>query len=88
MPNTTNAKNFDETVDRLVATGRFSSREQVIREGVRLLEARERKLATLDAALARGLADAEAGRMTPAEGVFSRLERKYASMSQNAVSTK
>lgn len=88
MPNTTNAINFEESVDRLIATGRFSSREQVIREGVRLLEARERKLATLDAALMRGLADADAGRMTPAEDVFSRLEGKYASMPQNAVSTK
>ena len=88
MPNATNSAILDETVERLVATGRFSSKEHVIREGVRLLEERERKLATLDAALARGLADADAGRLIPADEVFERLERKYATMSTHSISTK
>lgn len=37
----------------------------------------ETRLADLDASIARGLADAEAGRTTPAEDVFDRLEEKY-----------
>src|SRR5712691_1596376 len=46
---------------------------EVVRAGLRLLEndedLRRRKLAELDAALARGIADAEAGRVVPAEEV-------------------
>jgi hypothetical protein len=34
-------------------------------------------LEALDASISRGLADAEAGRTTPAERVFDRLERRY-----------
>jgi antitoxin ParD1/3/4 len=49
----------------------------VLREGVRLVQEREAKLAALDAALARGLADVETGRLRPAEEVFDRLEAKY-----------
>lgn len=38
------------------------------------------ELAWIDAAIARGLADAEAGRVTPAAEVFDRLEAKYRAM--------
>jgi antitoxin ParD1/3/4 len=37
-------------------------------------------LPALDAAIARGLADLEAGRAKPASVVFDRLERKYDAM--------
>ena len=37
-------------------------------------------LAALDASIARGLADAEAGRTEPAQDVFDRLEAKYRAM--------
>ena len=37
----------------------------------------DRCLAALDAALARGISDADAGRVKPAEDVFARLESKY-----------
>nr|WP_246696188.1 hypothetical protein [Mesorhizobium sp. SARCC-RB16n] len=36
-----------------------------------------RRLAALDAALARGVSDADAGRVKPAEEVLDRLEAKY-----------
>lgn len=65
-------------VTSLVRDGRYGSRSEVLREGVRLVEEREKRLAALDAALARGLADAEAGRVTPATEVRARLTRKYA----------
>ena len=67
-------------VTELVATGRYNSKSEVLREGVRIIHERETRLATLDAALARGLADIEAGRYKPAAEVFDRLERKYKAM--------
>jgi len=69
--------NLEEVVDRLVASGRYGSKMEVIREGVRLVEERERRLAALDDAIERGIADAEAGRVTPADAVFDRLTAKY-----------
>lgn len=67
-------------VAKLVETGRYNSKSEVLREGVRLIQDREARLAALDASIARGLADADAGRVKPAEGVFDRLEAKYAAM--------
>jgi len=64
-------------VTEMVRNGRYGSRSEVIREGVRLVEEREKRLALLDAALAEGLADVEAGRVKPAADVFGRLEAKY-----------
>ena len=64
-------------VNELVASGRYNSKSEVLREGVRLVQEREAKLAALDAALARGIADADAGRLRPADEVFDRLEAKY-----------
>jgi antitoxin ParD1/3/4 len=62
----------------LVASGRYNSKNEVLREGVRLVQEREARLAALDSALARGIADADAGRVKPASEVFNRLEAKYA----------
>lgn len=64
----------------LVKSGRYNSKSEVLREGVRLIQDREARLAALDAAVARGLADVAAGRTKPAEEVFDRLERKYQAM--------
>lgn len=64
-------------VTSLVETGRYNSKSEVLREGIRLIQEREARLAVLDNALARGLADAEAGRAKPAADVFARLEAKY-----------
>jgi antitoxin ParD1/3/4 len=59
-------KELEKFVARLVRIGRYGSRSELLREGVRLVQDREAKLATLNAALARGIADAEAGRVKPA----------------------
>jgi antitoxin ParD1/3/4 len=64
-------------VAKLVATGRYNSKSEVLREGVRLVQEREARLAALDAAITRGLGDADAGRVKPASEVFDRLEAKY-----------
>jgi antitoxin ParD1/3/4 len=68
----------------LVETGRYNSKSEVLREGVRLIQDREAKLAALDAAIAKGLADIEAGRVKPAEEVFDRLSKKYRAMIDRA----
>ncbi len=68
---------LEKFVANLVETGRYNSKSEVLREGVRLIQDRESRLAALDASIARGLADAEAGRISSAEDVFGRLERKY-----------
>ncbi len=71
---------LENYVSKLVEEGRYNSKSEVLREGVRLVQEREAKLAALDAAITRGLADADAGRLIPAEEVFDRLEAKYRAM--------
>lgn len=61
----------------LVNQGRYMSRSDVLRDGVRLIQAREARLAALDESIHRGLADLEAGRVSSAEEVLDRLEAKY-----------
>ena len=66
----------------LVATGRYNSKSEVLREGVRLIQDREARLADFDASIARSIADAEAGRTKDAAEVFDRLEAKYLAMAR------
>lgn len=75
---------LESFVADLVEAGRYNSKSEVLREGVRLVQEREARLAALDASIARGLADANAGRTKPAEEVFDRLERKYRAMADRA----
>ena len=67
-------------VSTLVASGRYNSKSEVLREGVRLVQEREARLAALDLSIARGLGDADQGRASPAGEVFDRLEDKYRTM--------
>jgi antitoxin ParD1/3/4 len=77
-------KQLETFVTRLVAAGRYNSKSEVLREGVRLIQEREARLAALDASIARGLADADAGRTMPAEQVGKRLQRKYGAAARRA----
>lgn len=69
---------LESFVTRLVASGRYHSKSEVLREGVRLVQERESRLAALDASIARGLTDADAGRVKPSAEVFDRLEAQLA----------
>ncbi|MDX8502363.1 type II toxin-antitoxin system ParD family antitoxin [Mesorhizobium sp. VK4C] len=73
---------LEDVVNRLVSSGRYNSKSEVLREGVRLVEEREKRLAALDAALAKGMADVAEGQVRPAEEVFDRLEAKYKAMAE------
>jgi antitoxin ParD1/3/4 len=67
-------------VTKLVETGRYGSKSEVLREGVRLIQDRETQLVALDAVIERSIADSDAGRGEPAEEVFDQLEAKYQAM--------
>ncbi|HEX8263012.1 MAG TPA: type II toxin-antitoxin system ParD family antitoxin [Allosphingosinicella sp.] len=73
-------RQLESFVAELVDTGRYNSKSEVLREGVRLIHERETRLAALDASIRRGLADADEGRTKPAADVFDRLETKYRGM--------
>ncbi len=73
---------LEKYVDTLVEKGRYNSKSEVIREGIRLVQEREARLAALDAAIELGLDDIRNGRTTPAEDVFDRLEAKYSATSR------
>lgn len=73
---------LEKLVLSLVASGRYNSKSEVLREGVRLIEEREKRIAALDAAIARGRADVAAGRVKPADEVFERLSAKYRKMAK------
>lgn len=73
-------KTLEAVVEDLVENGRYNSKSEVLREGVRLVQEREAELRRIDLAIAQGLADAEAGRVTPAEEVFAELHARYQAM--------
>ncbi|WP_422393109.1 type II toxin-antitoxin system ParD family antitoxin [Mycetohabitans endofungorum] len=71
---------LEHYVAQLITSGRYGSKSEVLREGVRLVQEREMQLAALDAVIERGVADSKAGKGVPAEQVFDRLESKYRKM--------
>lgn len=73
-------------VDELVRTGRYKSRGEALTEGLRLIEEREKQAVALDAALAAGIADMEAGRVKPLRDVAQRLIAKCQAMEKDSIS--
>jgi antitoxin ParD1/3/4 len=69
---------LERFVNKLVESGRYHSKSEVLREGVRLIQEREVRLAALDASITRGLADVDSGRVKTSSEVFDRLEAKLA----------
>jgi antitoxin ParD1/3/4 len=71
---------YEAFVKGQLASGRYNNKSEVVRDALRLMEERERRLAALDAAIMRGGADADAGHTEDAETVFDALEAKYGRM--------
>ena len=72
----------EQLIDDLMASGRFAERADVVRHGITLAHRQQHnEPATLDeaaiAAIDRGLADGEAGRVVPAEQMFDELRQRY-----------
>jgi antitoxin ParD1/3/4 len=67
-------ENLERVVNDLVKNGRYNSKSEVLREGVRLVQEREAALAKLWVALDEGLDDIKAGRVRPLGEVFDELE--------------
>ena len=78
-------KKLESTVAKLVAKGRYNSRSEVIREGVRLVEERERALARLGAELDKGIDDIEAGRVYTGKEVFAEVRKRVRAITARQV---
>ena len=68
---------LEKYVSQLVEKGRYNSKSEVLREGIRLLQERESRLAALDEAVAAGLKDIDEGRTISADEVFAELRAKF-----------
>jgi antitoxin ParD1/3/4 len=71
---------LEGVVDDFVKNGRYNSKSEVLREGVRLVQEREIALRKLDEALDLGLADMASGGGRPVDEVFDELEREFAAL--------
>ena len=80
MTGNANAIDLEKSIEKLIQTGRFQSKDDVLREGVRLIEEDEAHWAKLDAILIARADDPDTVDYTPAEEVFDRLEAKYKAM--------
>ena len=64
---------LEATVDKLVSEGRYGSRSEVLREGVRLVEEREAALKRFEAEIQKGWDSGERDGWLSAEEVFDEL---------------
>jgi antitoxin ParD1/3/4 len=78
-------KVLENYVGKLVEEGRYNSKSEVLREGVRLLQEREQRLAALDTAIELGMVDIRQGNTISADEVFDRLEAKYRDMANKRI---
>lgn len=79
MPSSVNlGENLEGVVDGLVRNGRFGSRSEVLREGVRLVQERESWLEMVEKAVERGRAQVAAGEWIEVEKAFDQLAARYA----------
>jgi antitoxin ParD1/3/4 len=83
MPNSyTLGQHFEAFIQAQLASGRYNNASEVVRDALRLLEERERRLAAVDAAIERGVTDVRAGRTHDADAVFDELETRYTDMAR------
>ena len=75
---------FEAFAAEMIQSGRYNNTSELVRDGLRIIEERERRLSALDDVLSRSRADAKAGRVTPAEDVFAELEAEINALPDNA----
>lgn len=69
---------LEQVVDRLVKDGRYGSKSEVLRTGVRLVQEHEARLTALLEKLQDGLDDADAGRVHTIEEVRAQMKARWA----------
>jgi antitoxin ParD1/3/4 len=85
MPSSyTLGKHFESFVQAQLASGRYNNASEVVRDALRLMEERERRLAALDASIERGMADINTGRARDLDNVLEDIEAKIAAMPDRA----
>lgn len=75
---------LEKVVNDLVENGRYNSKSEVLREGVRLVEEREARRNILAKLIQEGDEDIAAGRVYPAGEVFDELVARYEAMVQKS----
>ncbi len=85
MPSSyTLGKHFEGFVQAQLAGGRYNNASEVVRDALRLMEDRERRLAALDMAIGQGLADIEAGRVYDLDEVCDELVAELVALPDRA----
>ena len=69
-------KPLENYVQELVTSGRYGSKSEVLREGIRLIQERETQQEVLKALIMQGVADIEDGRVHSAEDVFGAMRER------------
>lgn len=67
---------FEGLIKGLVEKGRYNNASEVVRDGLRMVEARERHLTALDQALAEGLTAEAEGRVLSLEDASARIKAR------------
>ena len=62
-------------ITEAVKKGRYGSRSEVLREGVRLVQEREAKWARLEEEIQKGIDSADRGELIPVDEAFDELDR-------------
>ena len=73
-------QHFEAFVQGQLDGGRYNNASEVLCDALRLMEDRERHMAVLDAAVARGVGQVKAGEVREAAEVLDRLTAKYSKM--------
>ncbi|MBB2972070.1 type II toxin-antitoxin system ParD family antitoxin [Mesorhizobium sp. RMAD-H1] len=71
-------KPLEDYVEELVKSGRYRSRSEVLREGIRLVQERELKLEVFKREVQKGIDAADRGELDDADLVFDELLQRYA----------
>jgi antitoxin ParD1/3/4 len=69
-------------IRKKVESGLYSSNSEIIREAMRGMMERDRRLKQLDSAIARGIADAEEGRVQDIDEVRAELHERFSAGSE------
>lgn len=65
---------LEDFITEAVKNGRYGSRSEVLREGVRLVQEREAKWARFDAEIQKGIDSSERGESIPLDQAFDELK--------------